>query len=78
MKPPQRMAFVPADYRLPVVLGWLGERGWVPDEPSDKEGFLMPLRSNQDTPTIPPAACGFPDEGIDDDEDTNPGVRLKV
>lgn len=66
---PRRMAFIPSDYRSPVVLGWLGERGWVPDEPreGDWEGFLVALKVNEDTPTIPPAACGFPDE---EDEST--------
>lgn len=51
-----RVAFVPSDYREPVVLGWLGDLGFQPDSPvQNREGFLIRVRANQDTPTMPPA-----------------------
>lgn len=50
------MLFLPSDYRLLPVFGWMGEDGWRPDSavPLDKSGILLALRTNSDTPTIPP------------------------
>lgn len=51
------MAYIPNDYREPVVLGWSNEIGWVPDVPLKKavlDGIFLPLKTTSDTPTIPP------------------------
>lgn len=41
-----RYAFIPADYRQPVVLGWKGPDGFFPDEPlRSREGFLVRVGS---------------------------------
>lgn len=37
-----RYLFIPADYRLPCIAGWLTPHGFVPDVPlRDREGFLI-------------------------------------
>lgn len=40
-----RYLFIPADYRLPCVAGWLTLKGFVPDEPlKNFEGILVQLK----------------------------------
>jgi hypothetical protein len=51
-----RYAFIPADYREPVVLGWrLAGGTFVGDESHGTEGFLVRVKLSDETPTIPPA-----------------------
>ena len=57
----RRYAFIPSDYKEPVVLGWKTPHGFVPDQPvQSNDGILIRLRMNQDTPTEPP---GPPEDG---------------
>jgi len=45
-----RYLFIPSDYRLPCVAGWLGLQGFVPDEPlRDSEGFLIRIEERRKT-----------------------------
>lgn len=58
-----RYAFIPADYREPVVLGWRDATGFYPDSPlASREGFLIRTKASGDTPTAPPP------KGVDNDE----------
>ena len=52
----RRYAFIPGDYKQPVVLGWLTRSmGWVPDEYCGTEGILVRVgRGDTDAPTTPP------------------------
>jgi hypothetical protein len=52
-----RYAFIPDDYRQPVVFGWRFEEGgdFVPDEPTAGTGLLVFVKRCDDTPTEPPA-----------------------
>jgi hypothetical protein len=50
----KRYAFIPSDYRAPVVLGWLGPQGFLGDRPHGTEGFLVRVKTSHDTPTQPP------------------------
>ena len=52
-----RYAFIPNDYRAPVVFGWsMDGATFAPDEPADtSSGLLVVVRRCDDTPTEPPA-----------------------
>lgn len=57
MARPARFIFVPADYRLPAVVGWKIDGTFEPDagqEMIDANGVLYPVELTKDTPTSPP------------------------
>ena len=40
-----RYLFIPGDYRLPCIAGWMTLHGFVPDEPlQSRNGFLVRLK----------------------------------
>jgi len=57
----KRVAFIPDNYKLPVVLGWRSPDGnFLADQPisSTDDGLFVPVKVSEDTPTEPPPPPG--------------------